>query len=87
LRKRWRRAAFRRQSTIQNLERHLFKYSPFRSPGDVHVHFFGCAMPSHLDGVKAEPGDVFEIVAPPFKLPLRNRLALASPMDVAVQAL
>lgn len=73
--------------SIDNLERHLFKYPPFRRPGDVHVHFFGCAMLSHLDGVKAEPGDVFEITAPPFKLPLRNRLALASPTDVAVQAL
>ena len=73
--------------SIDNLERHLFKYTLFRRPGDVHIHFFGCAMLSHLDGVKAVPGDVFEIAAPPFKLPLRNRLALASVTDVAVQAL
>jgi hypothetical protein len=73
--------------SIDNLERHLFKYAPFRRPGDVHVHFFGCAMLSHLDGVKAEPGDVFEIAAAPFKLPLRNRLAMAAPIDVAVRAL
>ena len=45
--------------SIENLERHLFKYAPFRRPGDVHVHFFGCAMLSHLDGVKAEAGDDF----------------------------
>ena len=73
--------------SIDNLERHLFKYAPFRRPGDVHVHFFGCAMLSHLDGVKAEPGDVFEIAAAPFKLPLRNPMALASPTHVTVRTL
>ncbi len=73
--------------SIENLERHLFKYAPFRRPGDVHVHFFGCAMLSHLDGVTPEPGDVFEIAAPPFRLPLRNPLAVASPRQVMVRAL
>ena len=73
--------------SIANLERHLFKYPLFRRPGDVHVHFFGCAMLSHLDGVKPEAGDLFEIAAAPFKLPLRNRVALASPSDVTVRAL
>src|SRR3546814_8206132 len=27
--------------SLANLEQHHFKYSRFRRPGDVHVHFFG----------------------------------------------
>jgi hypothetical protein len=73
--------------TIDTLERHLFKYPGFRRPGDVHVHFFGCAVLSYLGGVKAEPDDVFEIAAAPFDLPLRNPLARSAPATVAVRAL
>ena len=73
--------------SIANLERHLFKYPLFRRPGDVHVHFFGCAMLSHLGGVKPEADDVFEISAQPFKLPLRNRMAAGEPSVVEVRAL
>lgn len=61
--------------TIANLEHHHFKYGLFRQPGDVHVHMFGTATLSFADGVRAEPGDVFEIEAEPFGLPLRNPLA------------
>ncbi len=63
--------------SIANLERHHFKYAPFRRPGDVHVHFFGTATLSFSDGVATRPGDVFEIAAAPFTLPLRNPLAIA----------
>jgi len=59
---------------IRNLEHHHFKYSLFRRPGDVHVHFFGTATLSFADGVRTQIGDVFEIEAAPFALPLRNRL-------------
>jgi hypothetical protein len=61
--------------TIANLEHHHFKYDLFRQPGDVHVHMFGTATLSFADGIRAEPGDVFEIGAPEFGLPLRNPLA------------
>lgn len=61
--------------SIANLEWHQFKYAQFRRPGDVHVHFFGTATLSFSDGIRAEPGDEFEIEAEPFTLPLRNRLA------------
>lgn len=60
--------------SIANLEHHHFKYAQFRRPGDVHVHFFGTATLSFADGVRTEPGDVFEIEAPPFTLALRNPL-------------
>ena len=77
--------------TIANLEHHHFKYGLFRQPGDVHVHMFGTATLSFADGVSAQPGDVFEIEAADFGLPLRNRLAIdASPARdtlVAIHAL
>ncbi len=63
---------------IGNLEHHHFKYPGFRRPGDVHVHFFGTATLSFADGVRALDGDVFEIEADAFTLPLRNALARAS---------
>jgi hypothetical protein len=66
-----------------NLEHHHFKYALFRQPGDVHVHFFGTATLSFADAVKPEPGDVFEIEAAAFGLPLRNPLAVAPDAGVA----
>jgi hypothetical protein len=66
--------------SLLNLEHHHFKYPLFRRPGDLHVHFFGTATISFGDGVIAQDGDVFEIQAPPFALPLRNPLqTVASP--------
>jgi hypothetical protein len=62
---------------IANLEHHHFKYCLFRQPGDVHVHMFGTATLSFADGVRTQAGDVFEIEAPEFGLPLRNPLAVA----------
>jgi hypothetical protein len=64
--------------TLANLEHHHFKYPLFRRPGDVHVHFIGAAVLSFSAGIRAEPGDVFEIDVPAFGAPLRNPLALAS---------
>ena len=73
--------------TLANLEHHHFKYAGFRRPGDVHVHFFGTATLSFSDQVRTQPGDVFEIEAAPFTLPLRNPLAVAGDAPVAVRAL
>ena len=72
---------------VANLEQHHFKYALFRRPGDVHVHFFGTATLSFSDGVKAEPGDVFEIESAAFGLPLRNRLEIQPSPMVAVRPL
>ncbi len=60
--------------TLANLEHHRFKYDAFRQTGDVHVHMFGTATLSFADGITAQSGDVFEIEAPLFGLPLRNAL-------------
>ena len=72
---------------IANLEAHYFKYALFRRPGDVHAHFFGTATLSFSDGIKAEKGDVFEIEAEPFGLPLRNRLWAGKAEKVRVRGL
>jgi hypothetical protein len=73
--------------SLENLERHHFKYALFRRPGDIHVHFFGTATLSFSDGIRTEVGDVFEIEGAPFTLPLRNPLARAAEDAVAVKAL
>jgi hypothetical protein len=76
--------------SIANLEHHHFKYDLFRRPGDLHVHFFGTATLSYADGVRTREGDVFEVSAEPFTMPLRNELrvgAQMSPEDIAVRAL
>jgi hypothetical protein len=73
--------------TLRNLEHHHFKYALFRQPGDVHVHFFGTATLSFADGIKTQNGDVFEIEAPPFRLPLRNTLASVNVPSFSVKAL
>ncbi len=72
---------------IGNLEHHHFKYRLFRRPGDVHVHFFGTATLSFSDDIRTEQGDIFEIEAAPFGLPLRNRLAQERGGDAEVRVL
>lgn len=73
--------------SLANLEAHHFKYPAFRRPGDVHVHFFGTATLSCSEGIQTIAGDVFEIEAEPFALPLRNRLEIAAPVNIAVRSL
>ncbi len=73
--------------SLANLEHHHFKYTLFRRPGDVHVHFFGTATLSFADGITTRAGDAFEIEAPPFRYPLRNRLGSVALPDVTVQPL
>ena len=73
--------------SIANLEHHHFKYGSFRRPGDVHVHFFGTATLSFSDQVRLEPGDIFDISADAFLLPLRNELARSSHRPFTVRPL
>ena len=64
--------------TLANLEHHHFKYDLFCQPGDVHVHMFGTATLSFADGISCEEGDVVEIAARGFGVPLKNRLSFRS---------
>ena len=73
--------------SLANLEHHHFKYDQFRRPGQAHVHFFGTATLSCADGIRTEPGDVFEITASPFTLPVRNPVAIAPDAKVAVRTI
>lgn len=73
--------------SIANLEYHHFKYDQFRKPGDIHVHVFGTATLSFSDGVSTADGDVFEIEAEPFRLPLRNALRQAQGTTTSVLSL
>jgi hypothetical protein len=57
---------------IANLEYHHFKYTLFRQPGDVHIHFFGTSALSFADNIRTADGDIFEIQAEPFGKPLCN---------------
>ncbi len=69
--------------SFANLEHHQFKYDVFRQPGDLHVHMFGTATLSVADGIATQAGDVFEIEAAAFGLPLKNPLAVAEGERVA----
>lgn len=73
--------------SLDNLEHHHFKYDLFRRAGDVHVHFFGTATLSFSDGIETREGDVFEIAAAPFALPVSNPLARAAQRAVGVKVL
>ena len=73
--------------SFANLEQHHFKYALFRRPGDVHVHFFGTATLSFSEGVKTQTGDVFELEADAFLLPLQNPLAQAAPDNITLKTL
>ncbi|MDT8895607.1 GguC family protein [Halomonas sp. I1] len=69
--------------SLANLEHHHFKYSGFRRPGDVHVHFFGTATLSFADGIQPREGDRFEIEIPAFGRALRNPLTRETADDRA----
>lgn len=69
--------------TIGNLEHHHFKYGIFCQPGDVHIHMFGTATLSFATGLSCQDGDIFEIAAPAFGLPLRNALSIETAADTA----
>jgi hypothetical protein len=66
--------------SLANLEQHHFKYGLFRRPGDLHVHFFGTGTLSCADGIETRPGDVFQLEADAFLLPLAN------PMQAGTEA-
>jgi hypothetical protein len=53
----------------------------------VHVHFFGTGTLSFADGVQTRAGDVFEISAPPFTLPVRNPIGRAPSPELTIGVL
>ncbi len=73
--------------SVRNLEMHHFKYPYFRRAGDIHIHTFGTATLSVAAGIKPKAGDVFEIAAKEFGLPLVNPLTVAKAEKVEVRPL
>jgi len=71
--------------SLANIEHHHFKYTAFRRPGDIHCHFFGTATLSAAAGITPQPGDIFEISAPPFGRPLRNPLVASQADDRLIE--
>lgn len=73
--------------SFDNLEYHHFKYDLFRQPGDVHIHMFGTATLSCGDSIKTQAGDIFEIEATGFGLPLKNALTIAPESEITINQL
>ncbi|MEM7538978.1 MAG: AraD1 family protein [Chloroflexota bacterium] len=71
--------------TLANLQHHHFKYDVFRTPGDVHCHYYGTSTLSFASGITTQSGDVFEISAPEFGQPLRNPLQSAENTEKLVE--
>lgn len=69
--------------SIANLEHHHFKYSQFRRPGDLHIHFFGTATLSYADGVVVRNGDVLEMEIPLFGRSLSNTVSFQSSGEIS----
>lgn len=72
--------------SISNLEHHHFRYPMFRRPGDLHAYFFGADAMSFASNIATEVDDTFEIEAPLFGRPLRNRM-VAGPEETLVRVL
>jgi hypothetical protein len=64
--------------SLANLEHYHFRYPMHRRPGDLHAYFFGAAVMSFASGVATQAGDEFEVSAPVFGKPLRNRMELVA---------
>ncbi|MGJ8544115.1 MAG: AraD1 family protein [Sulfitobacter sp.] len=73
--------------SIANLEHHHFKYPLFCQPGDIHVHVFGTATLSFVDGIRLQDGDEMEIHCPQFGRALRNKLHSETYADPVVKPL
>ena len=58
--------------SLANLEHHHFKFAGHRSPGSIHVHFFGADVLSFGEGVVLTDGDIMEVKFEGFGRALRN---------------
>lgn len=58
--------------SLRNLEHHHFKFEGHRTPGHVHVHFFGAHSLSFGEGLTLQDGDVMQVQFEGYGRPLRN---------------
>lgn len=73
--------------SVRNLEHYHFRYDMFRRPGDLHAYFFGASILSCAHNVKTQSGDEFEIDAPDFGRPLRNKMMAEAKQPFTVKTL
>ncbi len=62
--------------SLANLEHHHFKFEGHRTPGEVHVHFFGAHSLSFGDGLQLHDGDMMQVQFAGYGRPLRNALRI-----------
>lgn len=62
--------------SLANLEHHHFKFEGHRTPGHVHVHFFGAHSLSFGDGLELEDGDCMQVRCEGFGRALRNPIRI-----------
>lgn len=58
--------------SLRNLEHHHFKFEGHRTPGQVHVHFFGAHSLSFGEGFELQEGDVMQVQFEGYGRALRN---------------
>jgi hypothetical protein len=75
--------------SLANLEHHHFKFEGHRTPGHVHVHFFGAHSLSFGEGIKLQDGDWMQVRFEGYGRPLRNqvRVEQGQPALVRVRSL
>ena len=62
--------------SLANLEHHHFKFEGHRTPGQVHVHFFGAHSLSFGEGVVLEDGDWMQVRFEGYGRALRNPIRI-----------
>lgn len=67
--------------SLANLEHHHFKYAQHRTPGDVHIHFYGADAFSFGEGVALKNGDIMVVAWEGFGRPLRNPIQIDRSRD------
>lgn len=73
--------------SLPNIEHHHFKYEAHRSPGDVHVHFFGADCLSFGAGIELKGGDLMQVRFEGFGRPLVNPLQVADSSQSLIQVI
>jgi hypothetical protein len=71
--------------SLANIEHHHFKFDFHRSPGDLHIHFFGADAFSFGAGVQLQDGDVMQVRFDGFGRALRNPMTRVSVSTKAVE--
>jgi hypothetical protein len=62
--------------SLANIEHHHFKFAGHRTPGHVHVHFYGAHSLSFGEGIELHDGDWMQVKFEGYGRPLRNPIAI-----------